>query len=138
MRDARFSGFLAASKAHAVAAHLDGAVVEVYDGERPEHPEDNVSTQVLLARLELPDPAVEEITSDGAVVIRPPDAVPALASGTPTWFRCLTSFGTLLFDGTVGPRLDPLLEAYDMFVDGPVEADGEFEVTRFVYVERRL
>jgi len=135
VRDPRFSVLAADAKCVTVAALLAGGRLLVFDGERPEAPDDNVTTQVLLALVELPSPAFEPPEA-GRMTAAPLDPGPSLATGTPTWFRAETTHGDAVWDGTCGPMGDPVLEKYDMFV-GDVEADGEFEVGRLVYVERR-
>lgn len=136
MRDPRFSVLAADAKCQTVSALLAGGRLLVFDGERPEEPDDNVTTQTLLAVVELPSPAfgTPDMGRMAAVDLEP---VPSLATGEPTWFRAETHDGVAVWEGTCGRKADPALEKYDMFVDGPVEADGEFEVTHLVYVERR-
>ena len=136
MRDPRFSVLAADAKCRVVASLLEGGRVLFFDGERPASVDDNVSTQTLLAVVELGDPAFE-LPRDGRMLACPTPSVPAVAGGVPTWFRCEMVTGDVVFDGTVGLRRDPLLETFDAYVDGPCEAEAEFSIGRFAYVERR-
>jgi hypothetical protein len=134
MRDARFSVLAANEKCRVIAELLKGGRLLVLDGERPDSPDEAVSTQVCLVAFDLGNPVFDD-PDDGRMVAAPIGSAPALATGTPTWFRCEDMHHDAVLDGSVGPTDDPG-GWYDMLCDG-IEAGGEVEIESFVYVERR-
>lgn len=103
------------------------ARVLIFDGQQPESPDDNLSTQTLLAALTV---SAVEFPDDGTLVLLTADSSPAIAGGTPTWFRIEDRRGKAILDGACGPN-------GDMNVEGDIEADGEVRVESIVYRESR-
>src|SRR5689334_9212109 len=137
MHDPRFSVLAVDLKASALLSWLDNGWLNIFDGERPDGPDENVGTQVLLARLQLGAPAFTE-PSNGCAAATPVEPSPALASGRPTWFRLETKDGTALIDGTVGGSWsENTEEAFDFTINGDIEAEGLVRVERLVYREQK-
>jgi hypothetical protein len=87
--------------ADAVCALLDGGSLRIYDGTQPATANTAVGSQVKLAELAFDtpafDPAVAGVATANAIT-----SANALATGTATWFRAVTSGGATVFDGSVG------------------------------------
>lgn len=142
MRSPRFSERCLNAKADAACSLLDGGLLLLYSGERPDGPEDLVDYEKMpLAVVRLRSPAFQP-ANHGRTVMRAVESVPGLSSGAPAWFRAATALGEAVFDGTCGPpqrqeERGARGEEYDMHVDGEVELDGEVRVQRLVYAESR-
>lgn len=80
---------------------LSGGYCDVYDGTQPADPDVAVSTQTKLARFALGSPAFAA-SSSAVKTANAVTSTTALASGTASWFRLVTSAGTAVLDGTVG------------------------------------
>jgi hypothetical protein len=82
---------------------LDGGAgdgtIQIRSGSRPASAED-AATGTLLATITLEDPAFGA-ASAGVATIDDPASVTAVATGTATWFRALSSTPTTIFDGSV-------------------------------------
>lgn len=85
--------------ADSVDAGSGAGKLEIRSGTRPASPGD-AATGTLLATVVLVDPAFGAASS-GACTIADPDSVDAVATGTATWFRALTSADAACFDGKV-------------------------------------
>ncbi len=142
MRDLTFSTLCADAKADATCCLLDGGLLRIYDGAKPETADTPVAGQTLLASLRFGPAAFAP--SGGAR--RAYAFAPCLGDvqGTPTWFRALTADGAVVFDGTVGPvppreSERPLdgSDVCDMYVDGDVFEGGEVVVESLVYMEAK-
>lgn len=97
--------------------------IKVYDGTQPANPDVAVSSQNLLATLELSAPAfgaaaddnpggkatASSITSDSSIDL----------TGTAAWFRVLDRDGTAIMDGSVGTS------SADMILDSVALTAGE-------------
>lgn len=73
--------------------------LEIRSGTRPANPSD-AATGTLLATVVLADPSFGSASS-GSSTIADPGSVNAVATGTATWFRVLTSADAACFDGKV-------------------------------------
>jgi hypothetical protein len=82
------------------------ACIKIYDGTQPANPDVAVSTQTLLATLNLANPAfgaaVDANPGGRATANSITDDSSADATSTATWFRCLNRNGDAVIDGTVG------------------------------------
>lgn len=140
MRDPAFSDLCVDAKADAALRLLDGGYLRIYDGLKPDWPDDRVLDQVCLAVLAFGTPAFAPSRKGRASAYA---FLPRLADrqGTPAWFRTFTAAGQVMFDGTVGLRdartNDGDREEYDMYVDGDLFEGGEVTVETFDYVERK-
>lgn len=81
------------------------AAIKIYDGSKPATPDVAVSSQVLLATLNLANPAFGGAVSNSGNGTATANAVSngtAVATGTASWFRVLDRNGAAVIDGTVG------------------------------------
>ena len=110
----------------------DNARVRIYDGSIPADVDTAITTQNLLAELEMAWPAFGNAFDlvPGAVAIAntiSPDQS-ANASGTASWFRCVTKSGIGVIQGTVGTT------DADMIVDNVNFTAGQtVQVVSFKY-----
>lgn len=110
----------------------DRGFVRIYDGVQPASVDTPITTQNLLAELELSNPAFDA-AQDGtpggqALANTITDDSGANASGTATWFRCVNKAGTGVIDGSVG------VADADMLVDSvDVVAGQTVQVVAFKY-----
>jgi hypothetical protein len=90
------------AQADALALMLDGGSLCIYDGVQPVDADEEVSSQTMLAELGFGSPAFKPAV-DGELVSNPmtPDK-DAAATGTPSWFRCYSSDGSAILDGSAG------------------------------------
>lgn len=83
------------------------AKLRIYDGTQPTNPDVAITSQTLLAEIDLPNPAY------GAAVDGNPGGVATLqgtpltdssadASGTASWFRIINRNGDAVIDGSIG------------------------------------
>jgi len=104
----RISNALAILACNAFVDALDSgasaASLEVFSGAQPANPQIDVTTQTLLVRFDLPEPAFGEavsVSGGARAEAAPVDPVLALASGTATWFRAYDGDGNATLDGSV-------------------------------------
>lgn len=125
----QYSTDSATAKATAVATLLNNGYLRLYTSPQPASAEVAITTQTLLAELRFADPAAASAV-DGIVTFDTlTPAIPAVGDGTATWFRCLTSGGAVVFDGTVTEEAPGDLT---LSPAGITTADG-VEVTAFTY-----
>ena len=90
------------AQATAIAALLAGGYLRIYDGSQPAAA-DMAAAGTLLAELRFPSPA--GTVANGVLTIGTIESdVSANATGTPTWFRALSSDLTPVVDGSAGVR----------------------------------
>lgn len=85
----------------AETALLAGGSLLLYTGLQPAGPGVAVTTQVLVVTLTFSSPAFGA-ASAGVATANAITSGTAVAAGTVTWFRCLSSAGVAVTDGTVG------------------------------------
>ena len=94
------------AEADAVTALLDNGKLQIYDDTAPGQPataDTAITFQVLLAEIGFETPTPFDPAVDGVAAIpNPITDTDADVTGTATWFRCLKSDNTPIFDGTVG------------------------------------
>ena len=121
----------------AVLALIDGGagpgVLRIYNGTAPAGPGTAVTSQTLLAELDLSDPAfANNGTGSEAIDITPALETPGLAAGNATWARFCDSTeaagtGLGVLDGDVtatGGGGEITLNAVAIVVDGTVRITG--------------
>jgi hypothetical protein len=90
----------------AVTAQLDlgdaSGLLILYDGTQPVDADTAVTTQTVLASLELDDPAFAAASAGTAVLASLPRTTEASASGTATWARIYDSDMVAIMDISVG------------------------------------
>lgn len=96
------SNAAASLAADAVLATLNSGFLDIYSGTQPAGPDTAVTSQVKLARLTLNATAFGAAANGVATANAITGDASADATGTASWFRCLTSGGTAVFDGSVG------------------------------------
>jgi hypothetical protein len=124
---ARLSHPAANAAADAVCSQLGSGFLRIYDGTRPASANSPITSQTLLAELTFGTPAFSGAV-DGIALATPITPTTALATGTASWFRAVTSGGTTLFDGTVGTS-DSNLELNSV----AIVATGPIAVASFSY-----
>ena len=87
---------------------LNGGSLRVYDGTQPADPDTAITSQVLLATLPLNATAFAA-ASAGSKTANSITSATAVATGTATWYRFVTSGGTAVFDGSVGTATSNLI-----------------------------
>lgn len=101
-RNAKFSDEAANTATDAVCALLNNGKLRIYDGAQPATVDTPVVAHHLLSELTFGNPAFA--AASGGVVAATaiaPDS-DAKATHAATWFRCVTSGGLAVFDGSVG------------------------------------
>lgn len=83
-----------------IDADAGAGTVKIYDGTRPTNANTAVTTQTLLATVDLATTSFGA-SSSGTATATDPASVNAVASGTATWFRCADNTGDVVFDGDV-------------------------------------
>ena len=96
------SATAASTAADALCALLDGGHVRIYDGTRPTTADTAITTQVLLAAPTFGTPAFAAAIAGVSTANALTDDTDAVASGTASWFRAVTSGGASVCDGSVG------------------------------------
>ena len=99
MFNERLSQLAVDMQAEAMARLLSGGFLRLYDGEQPTSVDD-IPLNTLLAELRF-----KQFTSSADGIVTALELEPEMdapASGTATWFRCLTSKEKPVCDGTVG------------------------------------
>ncbi len=81
---------------------LNGGTINIYDGSRPAGPDTAVGAQVLLAVLTFNATAFGAASSGSKTANAITADSSANATGTASWFRCLTSGAAAVIDGSVG------------------------------------
>lgn len=102
----------------------DGTI-QIRSGTRPAAAADS-ATGTLLATVVLEDPAFGAGSSGVATIVNPASVL-AVATGTATWFRALSSTPTTIFDGSVtetGGGGDLTLATVDLVEDLGVDITG--------------
>ncbi len=84
----------------AIVALANAGKLQLYDGTQPAAG-GAVAAQVKLAEFTLPNPAFGAAAARTATA-NAISAVNAIASGTATWFRVLSSGSAILWDGSIG------------------------------------
>jgi len=82
-------------------ANFDGGVLEIYDGTQPANANTAVSTQTLLASINLGTPAFNAAVNGAAAIPASISDTSANATGTATWFRIRDAADTYRFDGDI-------------------------------------
>ena len=87
---------------NAITATLNGGSVRIYSGTAPANADAALSGNTLLAQATLNATAFGAASSGVATAGAITDDSSADATGTPTFFRLLTSGGTVVYQGTAG------------------------------------
>ena len=98
----QLSDATANAEANAVAALLNSGTLLIYNGSQPANANTAVTSQTLLATLTFGATAFGSAVGGVATANAITPASTAAATGTASWFRCLTSGSAVVFDGTVG------------------------------------
>ena len=99
---------------------LGSGFVELYTGAQPATPDVAVTTQTLLATLDLSATAFGA-TSGGTKTANAIASGTAVATGTSTWFRAYKSDGTTaVIDGSTGTSASDMILATTSIVSGAV------------------
>jgi hypothetical protein len=103
----RLSGLALVSQLNTLSILADGGFLNIYTSTQPSSPDIDITTEVLLASFNLPDPAFEDAIIDGdgngLMLAYPIPSTEAVEIGTASWFRIFQSDGTTsLWDGSVG------------------------------------
>jgi hypothetical protein len=98
----QLSDATANAEANAVAALLNSGTLLIYSGSQPANANTAVTSQTLLATLTFGATAFGSAVGGVATANAITPASTAAATGTASWFRCLTSGSAVVFDGTVG------------------------------------
>lgn len=87
----------------ALCALLNGGKLRIYDGTKPDSPDDAITTQNLLAEIGIGNPAFGAADAGVATANALTKDSDADATGTASWYRAFKSDGTTaVCDGTVG------------------------------------
>lgn len=114
----RISSSAALDMVNAIVDKLDASsptpgYVDIMDGAQPASVDTAITSQVLLGRLVLSDPAFGAAADQGtfarAVANSIGQDVSADAAGTATWFRAYDGGGTAVIDGNVGVTDEALI-----------------------------
>jgi hypothetical protein len=101
-KDTRITDTLRNLQANSVKDEYDDGWLYIYDGTRPAGPSVAVTTQVLLSKHPLDNPAMSS-ASGGVCTFNPIGTVNAVGSGTATWGRMKKADDTTpLSDVSVG------------------------------------
>ena len=107
---------------------LNGGSLRVYDGTQPADPDTAITSQVLLATLPLNATAFAA-ASAGSKTANSITSATAVATGTATWYRFVTSGGTAVFDGSVGTATSNLIFGSVAFSAGATVSVTSFTAT---------
>jgi hypothetical protein len=121
---------VANAAADAAVALANGGSIRIYDGSQPATAATAVSGQTLLAELTLGNPAFGSASNGVATANSIAADSSANATGTAAWFRCVSSGGTGLWDGTVGTSGADLNLSSVSLVAG-----GNVSVSSFTFTE---
>lgn len=87
---------------NAVTALVNGGTLVIYSGAAPANADAALSGNTVLAQLPLGNPAFGAAAAGVATANTITADSSADATGTPTFFRLLTSGGTVVYQGTAG------------------------------------
>lgn len=90
------------AEVNALTALLNGGTLKIYTGTQPTDADTALGAQTLLATLTFGSPAFGAGSNGVATANAITQDSTADATGTATWFRCLTSGAALVCDGSVG------------------------------------
>jgi hypothetical protein len=99
-RNPHYSHAAANAGVNAMTTLANGGCLRLYGGVQPADANIAVTTQMLLATVQLADPAYAA-ASNGVAAAYPTVPAPTNA-GTPTWYRVSSASGDTLWDGTAG------------------------------------
>lgn len=114
------------------------AKLQFYTGTQPDNPSVAISDQVLVAEVDLPNPAFGAAADPGGgaeyaeaeLNSVPLEDTSANNSGTITWYRILDRDGNALFDGSAGISSGD----FNALIDNPVVVAGQtFRATSLVH-----
>lgn len=83
-----------------IDADAGAGTVKIYDGTQPANANTAITTQTLLATVNLATTSFAA-SSGGTATASDPASVNAVATGTASWFRCADNTGDTVFDGDV-------------------------------------
>jgi len=122
----KFGALTVEAQATALARLLAGGWLQLYGGDMPADADDPLRAQPLLAEVPLDGAGVS--APGGVFQLAAQQAMSPKQAGRPTWFRCLSSTGRPVLQGTVG-----LTEA-DLLIDRAELLPGhEVALTGFRY-----
>jgi hypothetical protein len=102
----RISDAARSAAADAIASLANGGTgagtIGIYDGTQPAGPSTAVTTQTLLAEVDLVDPAFAAASAGAAALSGTPLSTTGVANGTAAWFRLSDSDNTAVLDGSAG------------------------------------
>lgn len=131
-RNTQLSNALVNAQADLLARQLDAGFLRIYDGAQPASADTAITTQLMLAELELPDPSAAAAV-DGVLTFTPAPAVAEAASAA-AWYRLFKVDGsTAVLDGSVGvtgSTANLQLSTVDLIV-GAIVAVTAFQHTVF-------
>lgn len=124
-------------QANLVARALNGGTINFHDGEMPSDMESDPPFDTLLASATFASVAFS-VAKDGTIRANKADRVQAVKTGDPTYVRCLSPAGELVFAGTVGKQ-DPNSNVRPNFtVNAKTMVEGQFvDITGLTYVVPR-
>ncbi len=134
----KFSEDFVNAKADAGLALLDGGYLRIYDGAKPAHADDAVTTQRLLATLRWNATAFDPAVGGVAVARAVTKDDSAALDGTATWGRALKADGlSAVFDGTVGVTGQPNPgDIYEFAINAAdIQQGAEVRMDSFSYTE---
>lgn len=100
----------ATAACNAMAALLNNGYLRIYDQTQPTNANTALGAQVLLAELRFSATAFPTAVNGVATANAMTADAAANATGTATWFRCLSSDGTtVVYDGSVGTSAADLI-----------------------------
>ena len=89
------------AEGNALGTLLNSGFIRIYDGVQPATADTALSGQTEVAELTFGGTAFQG-ASGGVIVANAITKDSAAVGGTAAWFRCVTSGGTAVFDGSVG------------------------------------
>lgn len=112
-----------------VTATLNSGFLRIYDGTQPTDADTAIGAQVLLAELTFNATAFAAASAGSAAANAITSDTSANATGTATWFRCVTSGSSAVFDGTVGTSAANLVLNSVAISSGATVSCSAFTVT---------
>lgn len=104
------SNAAATAACNAMTALLNNGYLRIYDQTQPTNANTAIGAQVLLAELRFAATAFPTAVNGVATANAMTADASANATGTATWFRCLSSDGTsVVYDGSVGTSAADLI-----------------------------
>lgn len=113
----RIGRAIANAQADLVARALDGGYCEFYSGEQPADADESPNPDLLLGRCRFAEVSFAD-AKDGVITANRSERGQAMRSGDPTWIRCVTSGGELVFDGTYGTKNANAVGAVKTVIEG--------------------